>query len=684
LTPRPARPRGLLIAAAVLAAVGLGLALVLGGGGSGTAPATGPLPPCPSAPPPARTAAASAAGPRGASPAAPAVEIRVNQVGYVLGCPKLALVMSARPLADVTFSLLDAGGTGVRLRGRLGPSRGRWSAAWPYVYPLDLSRARTGGRYTLAVAGARSPSFLIGSAAALYAGPAERAVSFFAAQRDGPDVIPGPLGRAPAHLLDRRARVYAQPIYRGLILARPLRPTGARVDASGGWFDAGDYLKFVETASFTDVLQLMALRDYTTSGALRREARFGLDWLTRMWDARRRVLYYQVGIGDGNGGSVVGDHDLWRLPQIDDRRATRPGDPAYFVSHRPVFPANAPGAPISPNLAGRVAAAFALCAQVFARDEPARAERCLGDGQEIYALADTRPRGALLTTSPHAYYNESEWRDDMELGAVELYLAGRALGHGYAPRPNTDFYLNDAGHWADAYISSRAEGSDSLNLYDVSALAHTDLYHVLTSAAYIKLQKIPRNGIDLPTDPPSLLQDLSDQLALAARLAGAHPFGLADPATNLDTVPHALGYAIEARLYDLLVHRPAYEGLAAGQLDWVLGENAWGSSFVVGAGSTFPRCPAHQVANLSGAPTGAGPLLLGGVVDGPSDPASLRGRGAPDGYRPCPARPADPWTAFDGSGIAYLDDVTSFATSEPSDDFTALALLAFAQETHQR
>ncbi len=675
MTHRPTRPRRPIAVVAVLAAAAIAATLVLGGSSRGPL-----LVRCPAGAASPGAAPAPAAG--GPAPPAAAIEIRVNQVGYVASCPKLALVMTRRPLADPTFTLLDAAGTRVRLRGRLGASRGPWSPAWPYVYPLDLSQARAPGRFALAVAGARSPSFAIGPAPTLYDRLAANAVAFLTAQRDGPNVIPGPLDRQPSHLLDRRARVYAAPAYRGLTLTAPPRPTGVSLDVSGGWFDAGDYVKFVETASFTDVLALLALRDYSASPALRAEVRFGLDWLSKMWDARRRVLYYQVGVGDGNGTSVLGDHDLWRLPQVDDRRAPRPGDPTYYVSYRPVFAANAPGGPISPNLAGRVAAAFGLCAQVFAHDDPRRAEQCLRDGQTVFALADTHPRGAVLSTSPADYYGETEWRDDMELGAVELYLGGRALGHGYPPRTDTNLYLNDAGRFANAYISSKADGNDSLNLYDVSSIAHFDLFNALKSSAGVRLVKHDRR-IDVATDPASLLQDFSDQLALAARLGRATPFALSNPSTNLDTVPHALGYAIQARLYDLMVGRPVYESLASTQLDWVLGENAWGSSFVVGAGSTFPRCLAHQVANLSGSLTGPAPLLVGATVDGPNAPSSLRNRGAPDGYRPCPSTRTAPWAGFDSANLAYLDDVTSFTTSEPTDDFAALALLAFAQQAHQ-
>ena len=37
-----------------------------------------------------------------------------------------------------------------------------------------------------------------------------------------------------------------------------------------------------------------------------------------MWNNTSGVLYFQVGIGDGNGKNFIGDHDLWRLPEIDD------------------------------------------------------------------------------------------------------------------------------------------------------------------------------------------------------------------------------------------------------------------------------------------------------------------------------------------------------------------------------
>ena len=377
------------------------------------------------------TAAPSIAGAR---PAPPPVRIRVNQVGYAPAAPKRALALLGRAVARVPFTVRAARGGRVVMRGVSGRSLGGQNRRWPAVEPLDLSRLRRPGAYYVRIGRTRSPVFRVRRAALLYAPLVAGSVGFLQAQRDGSQVIPGPLGRRPAHLSDASATVYATPRYRGMRLIAPLRPTAVIRDVLGGWFDAGDYLKFTETTSFTDSLLLFAIREYPAAmpaDALA-EARFGTDWLLRMWDPARGVLYSQVGIGDGNGRTVLGDHDLWRLPQVDDRLPAGPRSPVRYIARRPVFAANAPGRRISPNLAGRTAAAFALCAQDFAGPDPAYARRCLLAGEQVYALADTSPRGRLATTAPFAYYPETLWRDDMELGATELYLAVRRLGGGAA------------------------------------------------------------------------------------------------------------------------------------------------------------------------------------------------------------------------------------------------------------
>jgi Glycosyl hydrolase family 9 len=159
------------------------------------------------------------------------------------------------------------------------------------------------------------------------------------------------------------------------------------------------------------------------------EARQGLRWLDKVWDQRHRVLYAQVGLGTGSERfGFVGDHDVWRLPEADDALRVRPGDAEFFIKYRPVFRAAPPGVPISPNLAGRVAAAFALGAQVEAAHDRRPALALLRESASVFAMARTTGVGELVTAYPHAYYPEDSWEDDLEFGAVELALAARRLG----------------------------------------------------------------------------------------------------------------------------------------------------------------------------------------------------------------------------------------------------------------
>ena len=255
-------------------------------------------------------------------------------------------------------------------------------------------------------AGASSPPFAIDSPATLYAGALHNALSFYEDERDGPDFIRSPLRTAPGHLNDEHARTYLTPkvdengAFKGDLKALP-----RFIDAAGGWWDAGDYLKFVQTTSYTVALMLTGVRDFPAEmGApagnsdFKAEARFGAEWLLRMWNGRTRTLYYQVGIGDGNA-KTISDHDIWRLPQADDHYGGH--NPLYrYIRHRPVFRAGPPGSPISPNLAGRDAAAFGLCFQVFRRSDRRLAARCLRAGEHIFALANTHPTGHLLTAIP--------------------------------------------------------------------------------------------------------------------------------------------------------------------------------------------------------------------------------------------------------------------------------------------
>ena len=226
---------------------------------------------------------------------ATAAEIRVNQQGYLGGEPKQARLMVARPVSGARYVVKNDSGR-VVLRGRVpASSAGSWNKRFRAVYPLDLGRLRSPGRYRVLVRGAthaRSPVFEVAGPGRLFGPLLTMGVSFDRNQRDGSNVVAGPLNRRPAHLLDADATVYAWPRMapgEDLILDRRLRAIGGPVDVEGGWYDAGDYLKFTHSTAYNDVLLFTSARllGRRAPRALVAEARHGLRWLEKMWDAQR-------------------------------------------------------------------------------------------------------------------------------------------------------------------------------------------------------------------------------------------------------------------------------------------------------------------------------------------------------------------------------------------------------------
>ncbi|TDT29142.1 cellulase-like Ig domain-containing protein [Streptomyces sp. BK208] len=593
----------------------------------------------------------------------PAV-IRVNQVGYAADEQKYAYVMGDRDaLADAGFEVLDEHGDTAG-HGSLGPSLGGWNGRYTAVRGVDLSSLHRTGTYRLRLTGADGGPevrFRVAPARRLLDPLRADTVRFFGTQRDGEDVLTAETGREPSHLTDRRARVYEPPpagASADPATAGPgLNEVGGPVDVSGGWFDAGDFLKFTHTASYVVAQMLSAVRDTPSVPGLREEARHGLSWLDRMWDGKTGTLHAQVGLGSG-GKEARGDHDVWRLPEEDDRLTVRPGDPDYLLKYRPVFRANEPGEPISPNLAGRVSAAFALAAQTEAADDPAQARAWLDKAAAVYARADTEPDGGdLVTTTPPDYYQEHTWRDDLEWAAVELARGADALGDARSAR-----WSGEAANWARAAL--REEDGGTLGPADVSALAHAD---VLTAAD-------PDAGL-----AADLRAELRRQVETGRKRAAADPFRSGVIPGDFDAVPNTFGLLATAELYARVTGDHRYDDFAARQRAWVFGANAWGTSFVVGAGDLYPHCLQHQVANLAMSRTGRGDILRGAVVNGPNDAALLKERDTFDGARACSHAPdGTAWAEFDGHGAGYVDDVRAWQTVEPADDFTSTALYALS------
>jgi len=615
-------------------------------------------------------------------PAWGAAHVRVNQIGYVSGASKRAYLMASAAETGATFSILNSSGVTVYGPTAIGANLGKWSSSYPDVYALDFDSFVTVGTYTISVSGpiaATSPSFKIDSGANLYSTPLANSLYFYENERDGPNYISSPLRTAPGHVNDESAKVYLTPTFNKKDNAGALTATGAVIDASGGWWDAGDYMKFVETHTYTVGMMLVGVRDFpsqmgagSTTSNFTAEAKFGLDWLQKMWSDSNQTLYYQVAIASG-GHAYVGDHDIWRLPQVDDTYQNCVS-PYEYICHRPVLqnPAGASGAKISPNLAGRLAADFALCYNVFVSSNASYANQCLTAAEHVFDLANTAPSGNLVTAGPFDFYPETEWRDDLEWGATELYFAVQSCGTNCPINLHpASYYLQQAATWANAYITGPNDAKDTLNLYDVTGLAHFELWRALALAG---------NPSGLATTQAALVADLQKQLNNAIAQSAKDPFGFGFPWNTYDTTSHGGGLAVMGAEYSYL-NGPALNNstnpatYANRQLANILGTNGWGTSLIVNDGSTFPLCMQHQVTNIVPSPPNGPPFLSGAAVEGPNSAAST---GTLTGMVACPPNGVDQFAPFNSSTAVYRDNVQSYSTVEPAIDLTASSFLAFS------
>jgi endoglucanase len=686
--------------------------------------------------------------------------VRVSQVGYEAGQSARAYLMSTAPETGATFKVLCTDGN-TAYDGKVGALLGIWANSKKLiyqVYALDFA-VPLGSSYSISVSGpvsAHSPKFAVDRPDALYPGLLLNTLFFYQTQRDGPDFIPNALRTAPGHLKDKHAELYLTPpldtndLINNVPPAPPFSPANQpNRDASGGWWDAGDYEKYVETVSYTVALMEIGIRDFPNqmgpgaqpyppappnsisyagdsgrgapqSADFSSEGSFGISWLLKMWRNGSQPLAYQVDnsqdwnyYGEGNPASAAGncggafntpyclitEYDIWTLPQAADNYQ-QPGDPkpcdaltTFYICNRPVFVAPA-GSSLSPNIAGRLAADFAVCYQLNREQNPALAHQCLQAAEEAYAQADTHYSDpapsvgsgscptCLLTIAPFDGYPETVWEDDMELGASELSLALRsAQGDSIAGLPVTDpdFYLKQAAQYAAHYITQiyNAGYTDTLNLYDVSGLAHFELYQAIAEAG---------NPTGLAISQQAIGKQLLAQTDAAITQANSDPWGFGVPWSNGDTTSHGGGLSVMASEAYALTGSARYNTYAQRWLANILGANSWGASFIVGDGSTFPNCIQHQVANLAGAldgTKGGTPILWGAATEGPD---SYTTSGVVGGMILCPANGVDTFAKFNGNPGTYnpsqtalfQDNVQSYSTTEPGIDLTATSFLMWS------
>ncbi|XP_047341375.1 endoglucanase 8-like [Impatiens glandulifera] len=184
----------------------------------------------------------------------------------------------------------------------------------------------------------------------------------------------------------------------------------AGVDLTGGYYDAGDNIKFGFPMAFTTTMLAWSVIDFGRNmgpelGNALKAVRWGTDYLLKA-TAIPGVVFVQV-------GDPYSDHNCWERPEDMDTLRT-----AYKID------ANHPGS----DVAGETAAALAAASIVFRSRDPAYSRRLLDRAVKVFDFAD-RHRGAYSNSLYHwvcpFYCDVNGYQDELLWGAAWLHKASR-------------------------------------------------------------------------------------------------------------------------------------------------------------------------------------------------------------------------------------------------------------------
>jgi len=535
-------------------------------------------------------------------PEAPAA-IHVNQVGFVPGAAKWAVVERA---AGTAFSVVDSLSGREVLRGTLGEATS-WEPAQEVVRLADFSALTMPGEYRLRVDGlADSPRFKVAQDA--YAALNAAAIKAFYFNRAGIALEhehAGPWARPAAHP-DDRVLVHASAV-------GPRRAEGAVISAPKGWYDAGDYNKYVVNSGIT-VYTLLAAYEHFPA-----------------FFERQRLAIPE----SGNGLPDLLDEVLWNLEWMLAMQDPADGGVYHKLTNKHfdavVMPHHAKGERyvVQKTTAATLdfAAVMAQASRVFApfdAQQPGRSARMLAAAKAAWAWAQAQP-AAIYRQPPDIHtggYDDSQLDDEFAWAAAELYVTTR-----------DDAFL--------AAMKRRAVPADLPGWPSVGELGWITLAH-------------HRERLTPAADRTLIERRVVEQAAKLAAAWQASPYRVAMQASdfywgsNAVALNHAL---VLIQGYRLAGDRRMLDAAQAA-LDFVLGRHPTGSSMVTGFGERAPRRPHHRPSEADGVDAPVPGFIVGG-------PRAAQGDDCP---MPYPSKaPAKAW----------LDEFCSFTTNEVAINWNA-------------
>ncbi len=362
-------------------------------------------------------------------------------------------------------------------------------------------------------------------------------------------------------------------------------------DLTGGWYDAGDHVKFGFPMAYSATMLAWSVAAYRGAyqkscqlSAILANLRWATDYFLKAHTAPNE-LYGQVGKGSD-------DHAWW-------------GPAEVLPMSRPAFKidASCPGS----DLASETAAALAAASIAFRPTDPAYADTLVAHARQLYDFAD-RYRGAYSSciSDAQAFYNSwSGYKDELVWGALWLYKA--------TSEP--------------AYLAKAESGYASL---DAKAYKWTHNWDDKTTGSQVLLAQLTGKA-QYHQDVQHWLDFWTVGTASGERVTYT-PGGLAW-LDQWGSLRYAATTAFVALVYgdglsdEQLKRR--YHDFALRQVNYILGDNPRHSSYLVGFGANPPTRPHHRTSHGSWLDSLSNPVeqrhvLYGALVGGPGSDDSYQ------------------------------------------------------------
>lgn len=463
--------------------------------------------------------------------------IRLNQVGFRPEELKTAIILSKTPFESKTFRIKKSGDESEVFSDSITLLPKKLNEEIPFAALINFTSLSSNGEYFIEYDKVKSYRFRIDET--IFNSVRDSLSLFFKVQRCGPT---NPLLHKVCHLQDATKVI-------GYL-------DSSSVDLTGGWHDAGDYIKFLYTTAFTTYMFLFSYEfdpqkfsfdlDNDSVPDILQEARVGLDFLLRCNFADDAFI---TQVQDDRDHSVG-----WRLPENDTLTFDRPA----FVK-------------MNKSQIGIYSAALAIASRIWKNKflDYEFSEKCLDVSKKIFQLRDR----ITDFNDDEKYYAQTEFDSKLALGALEIYKTSNeekylTLASEFGSKINENYWWS----WGNF---------NALVYYKLSEFDDQFIFKLKKQLDYYKTKSE---------------NDLFNF---------AHHY-------NWGTNHSFAGVVLSAILYKQVTGSDDFDNLAILNRDFILGRNPWGKSFITNIGTDFPRNAHHQIAFYNSS------YIPGALVSGPA------------------------------------------------------------------